>query len=127
VKTFEEMKATFEGLAKHYRVLPPIVAPALPTDPCDLTDPPYVRINLRQKCDRDYQVRHLFGHYLADLHAVEEGSRYSDDVADVIAQMVEESRPFRKSSRVVSIFLAMLSRLWDNAPRSERGNSLRAS
>lgn len=88
--TFEQMKAELQRLAAHYKVLPPVVAPALPTDPCDFTDPPHVRINLKQECDRDYQVRHLFGHYLADLHATEDG-RYSDDVADVVARMIEDT------------------------------------
>jgi len=90
VITFERMKAAFERLAAHYKVLSPVVAPALPTDPCDFTDPPHVRIKLDQECDRDYQVRHLFGHYLADLHGIEDG-RHSDDVADVVARMVEEA------------------------------------
>lgn len=88
MQTFEEMKLAFEQLADRYHVLPPVVSPALPEDPCDVTDPPFVRINLRQECDRDYQVRHLFGHYLADLHATEDG-RYSDDVADVIAWLLQ--------------------------------------
>lgn len=87
--TFLFMKARFKGLCQKYKVPVPDINPALPTDPCDVTDPPReVRINLRQDCDRNYQIRHLFGHYLADLHA-EQNGRWSDDVADAIASMLE--------------------------------------
>ena len=87
---FDHMKRYFTELCERFGLKVPDIQPALPADPCDVTDPPYVRINLRQTCDRDYQVRHLFGHYLADLHAVEEG-RYSNDVADVVARLIAEA------------------------------------
>lgn len=87
---FEKMQRHFEALCWQYGIPVPDIRPALPTDPCDVTDPPYVRINLRQKCDRTYQVRHLFGHYLADLHAAE-GGRWADRVADVVSEMLDET------------------------------------
>lgn len=89
-KAFDLAKAHFEALCRQFGLEVPDVRPALPTDPCDVTDPPHVRINLRQRCNRVYQVRHLFGHYLADLHMVEDG-RYADDVADVVAKMLDEA------------------------------------
>lgn len=93
--TFEEMRAAFEELCRYYDVPVPTISPALPDDPCDVTDPPFVRINLRQDCERLYQVRHLFGHYLHDLAYWDpEGldrAPYSDVVADVVARMIEES------------------------------------
>jgi hypothetical protein len=85
---FEKMQWHFEALCWQNGIPVPDIRPALPTDPCDVTDPPYVRINLNQDCDRVYQVRHLFGHYLADLHAAENG-RYADRVADLIASLLE--------------------------------------
>lgn len=87
---FERMKGHFERLCKQFGVKVPYIRPALPKDPCDFTDPEIneVRINLSQDCDRNYQIRHLFGHYLADLHA-EQNGRWADDVADVIASMLE--------------------------------------
>ena len=87
---FDHMKSYFTELCEHFGLVVPDIRPALPADSCDVTDPPHVRINLRQACDRGYQVRHLFGHYLADLHATEEG-RYSNDVADVVARLIEEA------------------------------------
>ncbi len=87
---FEKMARHFERLCWQYGIPVPDIRPALPTDPCDFTDPPYVRINLRQECDRVYQIRHLFGHYLADLHLVENG-RWADRVADVVAEMLDET------------------------------------
>jgi len=91
---FQLMKKEFEFLAKYYGVLTPIVTPALPTDPCDVTDPPYVRINLNQRVNRKYQLFHLFGHYLADLHAMDEG-KYSEDVADAVAYMLRAIAGFK--------------------------------
>jgi hypothetical protein len=97
IETFEEMRSEFCRLCRHYGVPEPEISPALATDPCDVTDPPYVRINLRQDCERLYQVRHLFGHYLHDLAYYdpdgEDRAPYSDVVADIIARMIEESNP----------------------------------
>jgi hypothetical protein len=86
---FGEMKRQFIELCKKYGVMTPQISKARGYDSCDVTDPPFVRIYLQQECDREYQVRHLFGHYLADLHAYKKG-KYSDKVADVIASMVRE-------------------------------------
>jgi hypothetical protein len=88
---FQWMKAYFEDLCQKYEVTPAIITPALDTDPCDTTDPPYVRINVKMDCERTYQVNHLFGHYLADLHAANDQA-CADEVADATAKMLAQSK-----------------------------------
>lgn len=63
---FLKMKAHFINLCKQFGLEPPDIRPALLTDPCDVTDPPYVRINLRQDCDRTYQVLDFLPHLWTD-------------------------------------------------------------
>jgi len=87
---YETVKSKFKYLFELYDLPEPkVIQKALKTDPCDVTSPPHeVRINT-QECDEDYQARHLFGHYLADLHAVD---GQADVVADIIADMILESK-----------------------------------
>lgn len=81
---FEDMKEQFESLCHVHMVPVPRVSRALATDRCDYTSSREVRLNLKQEADRDYHVRHVFGHYLCDLH-----EEKPDLVADVIAGLVE--------------------------------------
>ena len=66
---------------------PILIQRSLPTDPCDVTDPPTeIRIDESQDCDDDYHARHLFGHYIADLHGIND--EYSELIADTISNMI---------------------------------------
>ena len=87
---YRKVKTEFERLFEVYNIpKPKVIRKALKTDPCDVTDPPNeVRIN-NLECEEIYQARHLFGHYLADLHAIDD--EQSDVVADIIAKMIGES------------------------------------
>ena len=87
---YRKVKTEFERLFEVYNIpKPKVIREALPTDPCDYTAPPNeVRIN-NLECEEIYQARHLFGHYLADLHAIDD--EQSDVVADIIAKMIRES------------------------------------
>jgi len=69
----------------------PIIRAALPTDPCDVTSAEQIRINVKatKGYDPDYHARHVFGHFLADLHA--ERPDLSDEVADAIALLTLEA------------------------------------
>ena len=91
---YETVKSKFKSLFELYDLPEPrTIRKAFTTDPCDVTDPPYeVRINT-QECDEDYQARHLFGHYLADLHLIDD---QSDVVADIIADMIFDSQRYLK-------------------------------
>jgi len=91
---YETVKSKFKYLFELYDLPEPkVIRKALKTDPCDVTDPPNeVRINT-QDCDEDYQARHLFGHYLADLHLIDD---QSDVVADIIAEMILEGKRLNK-------------------------------
>ena len=87
---YRKVKTEFERLFEVYNIpKPKVIREALPTDPCDYTAPPNeVRIN-NLECEEIYQARHLFGHYLADLHTIDD--EQSDVVADIIAKMIGES------------------------------------
>ncbi len=87
MSNYQKVKTEFERLFEMYDIpKPKIIRKALPTDPCDYTAPPNeVRIN-NLECEEIYQARHLFGHYLADLHAIDDEK--SDLVADTIADMI---------------------------------------
>ena len=88
LNNYQEIRQRLKCLFELYGISEPkVIREALPTDPCDVTNPPNeVRIH-RSFCDEDYQARHLFGHYLADLHAVNDEE--ADVVADVIARMID--------------------------------------
>tara|TARA_Y100000310_G_C20495834_1_gene721488 strand:- start:337 stop:603 length:267 start_codon:yes stop_codon:yes gene_type:complete len=74
-------------LCKKFDIPIPEIQPALDTDPCDYTDYDMIRINVNaaeENISEDYHSRHVFGHYLADLHEIK-----SDLVADAIASMLK--------------------------------------
>jgi len=98
---YETVKSKFKYLFELYDLPEPkVIREALPTDPCDVTDPPNeVRINT-QDCDEDYQACHLFGHYLADLHLIDD---QSDVVADIIAEMILEGKRLNKMKNKTKI------------------------
>ena len=91
MSNYQKVKTEFERLFKVYKIpKPTIIRKALPTDPCDVTNPPSeVRIN-DLECEEIYQARHLFGHYLADLHATDDDK--SDLVADTIAKLLTSAK-----------------------------------
>ena len=86
---FERVKGRLKRLFVDHGINMPQIRRALPTDPCDVTDPPHeVRIS-DQDCCPDYQARHVFGHYLADLHMIDS---QADFVADTIAEILNNKR-----------------------------------
>jgi hypothetical protein len=88
MSSYETIKFEFERLCIAHSIDVPDISPAYDTDKCDTTDPPnYIRIK-EQSCDSTYQARHLFGHYLSDLHAMDD--EHSDIVADIIAKLIGE-------------------------------------
>ena len=91
MSNYQKVKTEFERLFEVYKIpKPTIIRKALPTDPCDVTNPPSeVRIN-DLECEEIYQARHLFGHYLADLHATDDDK--SDLVADTIAKLLTSAK-----------------------------------
>ena len=88
---YKIVELEFNRLCDIYKIpKPKILRPALETDTCDYTDPPNeVRINTdsdKTDCEPMYQARHLFGHYISDLHSVSDD--YSDIVADTVAGLL---------------------------------------
>jgi hypothetical protein len=88
MSSYEIIKIEFERLCDVYSIDVPNIEPAFIDDKCDTTNPPhFIRIK-EQSCDSVYQARHLFGHYLSDLHAIDD--EQSDIVADIIADLIGE-------------------------------------
>jgi len=88
---YKIVESEFMRLCNTYKIpQPTVIRPALDTDPCDYTDPlNEVRINTdpeKMDCEPIYQARHLFGHYISDLHSVND--EYSDIVADTVADLL---------------------------------------
>lgn len=95
MEKYTVIETEFLNLCETYEIpKPKTIRPALETDPCDYTDPlNEVRINTDpEKCDCEpiYQARHLFGHYISDLHTVND--TYSDVVADTIVKLIDTRR-----------------------------------
>jgi len=84
MSNFKTVKLQLELIAQRLGVPKPQVTKALPSDPCDVTDPPHIRIKTVRSLESDYQARHVFGHYLCDLHATDD----PDAVADIIALLL---------------------------------------
>ena len=86
---FDEAKAGFLALCQNHGIPCPRVVPALPSDPCDVTSSDEVRLNVAaaQPIEPDYYVRHVFGHYLCDLHSAA-NAKTADMIADLIADLV---------------------------------------
>ena len=84
---YNEVKQALEDLFVEYDIGIPSIKPALLTDKCDVTYPPFfIRIKGVEGVWSLYQARHVFGHYLADLHAISDS--WSEKVADTIADML---------------------------------------
>ena len=58
--------------------------------PCDYTDECYVGLNLEAAgdCDPSFHVRHVLGHYLADLHTPESAKVHGEGIFDVVADAI---------------------------------------
>lgn len=86
---FEYRKRLFLSLCDKVGAPRPItIRPSLPEDLCDTTDINMmeVRLNISAAiCDPEQHVAHVFGHWLADLHT---DDVRSDEVADIIGNMV---------------------------------------
>ena len=82
---YKEIKYEILRLSKLWDIQPtPIIDPAKDTDPCDVTDPPFIRIK-PVNVDYAHHARHVLGHYIADLHLTQ-----SDYVADLIAELLKD-------------------------------------
>ena len=92
------VRGIFLDLCREFNLTAPSVKEALESDPCDFTDATEVRLNIEAAGDIDpkYHARHVFGHYLADLHGHldsegdAETQPYAEIVADIIVQMLEK-------------------------------------
>jgi hypothetical protein len=91
---FDQVARRFVWLCQEYGMPVPRVEPSLETDPCDFTSAEEVRLNVVAAGDIDmnYHARHVFGHYLCDLHCSEPNGNqdWADPVADLIAKLVEK-------------------------------------
>jgi hypothetical protein len=86
MSSYEIVKAEFKRLCLVHALEIPGIAPSFRDDKCDVTYAPlYIRIK-EQECESLYQARHLFGHYLADLHNTND--EQADIVADIIATIL---------------------------------------
>lgn len=88
MNSFFEVEMRFVKLCELFDVPVPWIRPSLETDPCDFTSAEEVRLNVvaAGDIDIDYYARHVFGHYLCDLHCYGEGQ--ADKVADRIELLV---------------------------------------
>ena len=97
VNEFHVIQVKFRKLCEQFGLPVPRIRPALPTDPCDVTSPLEVRLNVvaAGDIDPDYHAQHVFGHYICGLHEWEpEGTQeYADPVADLIAELLSAHRP----------------------------------
>jgi hypothetical protein len=89
-RLFQYIKIEIERLCSKYDFDCPEIKLAYDTDPCDFTDYDEIRINLNQDCDTLYHARHVFGHWIADLHGLND--EMADKVADTIVEMVTQER-----------------------------------
>ena len=90
IKNFETIKREIQRLCYEYGFDYPEIKVAYKFDPCDTTDYYEIRIKLDQDCDTLYHARHVFGHWIADLHGL--NNEMADKVADTIAKMVTPKR-----------------------------------
>ena len=90
IKNYEVIKKEIERLCDQYGFECPEIKKAYDTDPCDVTDFFEIRINVFQDVDDYFHARHVFGHWIADLHSFDDIR--ADKVADVIAQLVTPER-----------------------------------
>ena len=90
MKNFEVIKKEIQRLCDKYGFEYPEIKLAYDTDPCDVTDYNEIRINVYQIADDFFHARHVFGHWIADLHGMNDGM--ADKVADAIAMMITRIR-----------------------------------
>lgn len=95
---FEDVAGRFEALCRQYDIPVPRIVPSLETDPCDFTSPEEVRLNVGAAgvLSIDLHARHVFGHYLCDLHCWEPEDPslggWADPVASLIAEWIAKSQ-----------------------------------
>jgi hypothetical protein len=84
---FRIAEATFRNLCERFDMPVPKIVAAFPEDPCDVTDPGVmqVRLKVQDGVEPGFHGAHVFGHWLADLHALDD--EMADRVADAIARM----------------------------------------
>lgn len=101
---FDVVAEKFEALCRQYAMPVPRVVPSLATDPCDFTSAEEVRLNVEAagEIDADYHARHVFGHYLCDLHCSEPSGNqdWADPIADLIAQWTTSHDSMVRLTRV---------------------------
>lgn len=70
---YDEAKAELVQLIAGANLPMPIITRALDSDPCDVTDAHLVRLNAEaaEGMNSTQHARHVFGHWLADLHGAE--------------------------------------------------------
>jgi uncharacterized NAD(P)/FAD-binding protein YdhS len=86
IKNFNIIKKEIERLCFKYGIEKPEIKMARDDDPCDFTDYEEIRINIYQQVEDMFHARHVFGHYIADLHSFD--NIRADKVADAIAEML---------------------------------------
>ena len=93
MNSFEQVRDIFVALCERFEIpKPPMIQEAFPEDPCDFTNAYEVRLNVKAAGETSpyYHARHVFGHYICDLHewANMNGLPECDLVADAIAEML---------------------------------------
>ena len=85
---YVDAKALMQQLIRHYDLPMPKIRKYQPTDPCDYTTWNEIRMNIpaAKGCSLEFYVGHVFGHWLADLHA-EDGVQCADRVANAVANL----------------------------------------
>ena len=86
----------FEKLCFNLDLVPPRIVPAKEEDACDVTELEEVRLKNypSDMMDWEYQVRHVFAHWLCDLHSggysnhSKEEEERADKIADIIASLI---------------------------------------
>ena len=96
---FDEARAAFLNLVHRLDLPVPKVDPNIPGDPCDTTDAEFVHLHCEaaEGMTSVEHARHVFGHWLCDLHGAEsyeEPTRngfegVSDRVADAVAVLLK--------------------------------------
>ena len=86
---YNKIKTYIEQLFDKWDIPKPnLIRKSFSSDICDVTNPPIeIRIDASQECSDDYHATHLFGHYIADLHGINNGA-YSELIADTISDMI---------------------------------------
>ena len=83
---FIVIKEEIHRLCIKYDFKSPEIELAYGSDLCDVTDYQEIRIKVGQVSDSLYHARHVFGHWIADLHGLSD--IMADKVADTIAELI---------------------------------------